>query len=64
MFSVELIFKFGIEILPMPLSTTFQGMKACEFIKSCVNRTILSDVTSVRFLYRRMLKNLQTQDFG
>ena len=39
-------------------------MKFFEFIESCVIRTILSDVISGRFLYRRMLKKLQTEDFG
>ena len=39
-------------------------MKFFEFIESCVIRTILSDVISGQFLYRRMLKKLQTEDFG
>ena len=39
-------------------------MKFCEFSESYGNRTILSDVISGRFLYRRMLKKLQTKDFG
>ena len=45
-------------------SPNFYGMEFCQFIDSCENRTILSDVISGRFLYRRMLKKLQTQDFG
>jgi len=45
-------------------SPNFYGMKFCQFIDSCENRTILSDVISGRFLYRRMLKKLQTKDFG
>ena len=39
-------------------------MKFCKIIESCVNRTILSDVISGRFLSQRMLKKLQNQDFG